>query len=346
MKEDYKKIFDSLGKGSDQEEVVQKKVNDRVLLVDSLNTFIRSFTVIRHINKSGNHVGGLTGYLRSLSYAISLVRPTRIILVFDGQGSSTNKRYIYPEYKANRGIRRITNWDTFENQEQESEAITNQLVRLIDYLKCLPVDLLSIDKVEADDVIGYLVKQLPESKITILSSDRDYLQLVNDNVEVYSPTKKIFYNKKRVLEEYEVTSKNFLTHKILVGDKGDNVPGVNGLGIKTLVKHFPELTTEKEFTLNMLLEKCELGNDNVHSKILAFKNQLAINKLLMDLHDPNIPQESMEHIAELLDNPNKNFYPREFQILYNEDDLGNSINNLQSWLYNAFHELSKIKKHE
>lgn len=347
LREDYKKILDSLGKDTQQEAESPKKPNDRVLLIDSLNSFIRSFTVIQHINKSGNHIGGLTGYLRSLAYAINLVRPTRVILVFDGQGSSTNKRYIYPEYKANRGIRRITNWDSFENQEQESEAITNQIVRLIDYLKCLPVDLLSIDKVEADDVIGHLVSKLPDSKITIVSSDRDYLQLVNQNVEVYSPTKKVFYNQKRVKEEYDVTPQNFLTHKILVGDSGDNVPGIKGMGIKTLVKHFPELKFEDPFTIEMLLEKSEASLSDkktakIHAKILAYKNQLMINKLLMDLQCPNIPQESAEYIDELLKTPNRNFYPREFQILYNEDDLGNSISNVQSWLYTAFHELSKI----
>jgi DNA polymerase-1 len=341
LKEDYKKIFDSLGKESEQEEETQNVVNDRVLIVDSLNMFLRSFTVIQHLNKSGNHIGGLTGYLRSLSYVISLVRPSRVILTFDGQGSSTNKRYIYPEYKANRGIRRITNWDSFENQEQESEAITNQLVRLIDYLKCLPVDLLSIDKVEADDVIGYLVKELPTSNITIVSSDRDYLQLISPNVEVYSPTKKIFYNQKRVLEEYKIPAHNFLTQKIILGDAGDNVPGVNGVGIKTLLKSFPELSTQNTISLEELIEKSENTDGKVYQKILAFKNQLFVNRLLMDLQNPNIPEESIEFIKTVLDNPNRNFHSREFQILYNEDDLGNSINNLQTWLYTAFNELSK-----
>ena len=185
MNKDYQKIFDSLGKVEVEETKEDLKVNDRILIIDSLNTFLRAFTVIQHFNKSLNHVGGLTGYLRSLGFAINLIRPTRVILAFDGKGSSTNKRYIYPEYKANRGIRRVTNWDAFENQEQESEAITNQLVRLIDYLKCLPVDLISIDKIEADDVIGYITQQM-DTDFTIISSDRDYLQLVSERITVFS----------------------------------------------------------------------------------------------------------------------------------------------------------------
>ena len=224
MNPEYKKIFDSL-----KEQKEELSLNSRVLLIDGLNTFLRAFAAIGWVNKDLTHIGGLTGFLRSLGYAIKLVRPTRVILVFDGQGSSTNKRYVYPEYKANRGISRVTNWDTFESQQEESDAIKAQIVRLIDYLKTLPIDLISIDKIEADDVIGWIAGQL-YGEITIMSSDRDYLQLVNDKITIYSPTKKRFYDRDAVLTEYGVTPQNFLTQKILLGDSGDNVPGVKGLG--------------------------------------------------------------------------------------------------------------------
>jgi DNA polymerase-1 len=166
-----------------------ENVNDKVLLVDALNLFIRSFTVIQHVNVYGNHIGGLTGFLRSLGFVVNMIKPTRIVIVFDGKGSSTNKRYLYPEYKANRGIRRITNWDMFESQQEESEAIKNQIVRLIDYLRCLPVDLVTVDKIEADDVIGKMANMF-QKNVVILSSDRDYLQLVSERIHVYSPIKK------------------------------------------------------------------------------------------------------------------------------------------------------------
>ena len=197
MNKQHMDIFNSLNK---TEEKLELSLNSRVLIIDSLNSFLRAFTVIRHVNQSGNHIGGLTGFLRSLSYAMNLVKPTRVICVFDGHGGSTNKRYLYPEYKANRGINRVTNWDMFESQQEESESITNQIVRLVEYLKCLPVDLISIDKIEADDVIGQITKQL-DNKVWIVSSDRDYLQLVSDRVTVFSPTKKKFYEPKLVLEE-------------------------------------------------------------------------------------------------------------------------------------------------
>ena len=335
---DYKKMFAEME--SQKPEDLHK--NSRVLIVDSLNTFLRSFVAIHHVNPAGNHVGGLGGFLKSVGAVIKQIQPTRVILVFDGVGGSTNKRYLYPEYKANRGYRRVTNWDLFDNQEQEAESITNQILRLIDYLKCLPVDLLSIDKIEADDVIGYLAGKLP-GEVTIVSSDRDYLQLVNQKITVYSPIKKKFYQHKQVLEEYGVTPQNFLAEKILMGDSGDNVPGVKGIGQKTLLKHYPELAEETVFTLDEIVEKAMTNKGRVYERIVAFKNQLYVNEQLMDLKNPNIPEDSMETIDYILENPQKTFRPKEFAELYEEDDLGKSISNLQIWLFEKFNQLSRYR---
>jgi DNA polymerase-1 len=336
MNPEYKKIFDSL-----KQEKLEESINSRILLIDGLNTFLRAFTAIGWVNKELLHIGGLTGFLRSLGYIIKLVRPTRVIVVFDGQGSSTNKRYIYPEYKANRGINRVTNWDSFESQQEESEAITSQLVRLIFYLKSLPVDLISVDKIEADDVIGYITGQL-DGEMTIMSSDRDYLQLVSDKITVYSPTKKKFYDRELVLKEYNVTPKNFLTQKILLGDSGDNVPGVKGLGAKTMIKLFPELGTETEVTLDDVLEKCE-GKKKILESIKNYEFQLRINKRLMDLKEPNIPEEAKEEIKSVLLEPKKTMDSQRFLDLYHEDELGNSIPNVSMWLFNNFNQLQKYK---
>ena len=85
MNKEYEKIFASL-----TPEKAEESLNSRVLLIDGLNTFLRAFTAIGWVNKDLSHIGGLTGFLRSLGYVIKLVRPTRVIVVFDGQGSSTN----------------------------------------------------------------------------------------------------------------------------------------------------------------------------------------------------------------------------------------------------------------
>ena len=76
--------------------------NEKVLIIDGLNTFIRVFSVIPTTNDDGIHVGGIVGFLRSVGYTINMIRPTRTIVVFDGKGGSTRRRKIYPEYKQNR----------------------------------------------------------------------------------------------------------------------------------------------------------------------------------------------------------------------------------------------------
>jgi len=337
MNKSYQDILDSL-----KNEKEELGINSKVFLVDGLNNFLRSFAMIQHVNPAGQHIGALTGFLKSMAYGMRLVRPTRVIVVFDGRGSSTNKRYLYPEYKANRGVKRITNWDMFDNQEEESEAIKSQIVRLVDYLRCLPIDLISIDKIEADDVIGYIAKRIGD-EVTIMSSDRDYLQLASDRISIYSPTKKKFYGPKDVLKEYEVTANNFLTQKVLLGDKGDNVPGVKGLGIKTLLKHFPELGESCTINLEHVLDKCKDSTTPMLKKIYDFRSQLEVNKQLMDLDEPNIPEDAQVEINDVMENPNKEYSSTEFTEMYTEDQLGQSITNLPSWLFTNFKYLVEYK---
>ena len=315
--------------------------NSKVLIVDSLNTFLRNFAAIGHINPTGAHIGGLAGFLKSTGSAIKQLQPTRVILVFDGQGGSTNKRYLYPEYKANRHITKISNWDAFDNQEEESESITAQIVRLIDYLKCLPVDLVVIDKVEADDVIGYLAKRFTE-KVIILSTDQDYLQLVSENISVYSPIKKLLYGPTQVVRDYGIPPHNFLIHKVVTGDKGDNVPGVKGIQAKTLLKLFPILATEEQVTLPEVIKECE-GKDKRYADIYNFRKQLEINEKLMDLHNPNIPDEDKALLEQIIANPKNHFDPNCFLNLYREDQLGKTLMSPQLWLGETFAKLAQFK---
>ncbi len=339
MNEEHKKIFDSLKYDANKAPI---GVNSKVMIVDAMNVFISSFSMIQHTNYFGHHVGGLSGFLRSLGAYITTIKPTRVVVVFDGKGSSTNKKYIYPEYKANRGITRITNWDIFENQAQESEALTNQLVRLIDYLKCLPVDLVSVDKIEADDVIGYLTNKF-ENEVVVVSTDRDYLQLVSDRVMVYSPRKKIFYDTNVVQKEYGVHPQNFLNQKVVIGDSGDNVPGVKGIAHKTFSKLFPEMMNEHRYTIQDMISKCEVETKNKYKDILNFKHQLYINEKLMNLLEPNISQLDIEYLDSIIANPKKQLLSTEFISLYNEDSLGSSILNLNQWLFDRFRTLSLYK---
>ena len=319
-------------------------LNSRVLLIDSMNTFLRSFAVIPNVNTQGNHVGGLIGFMKSLGYAIKLIQPTRVILVFDGQGNITNRRNTYAEYKGNRKIKRITNWKSFDSLEEESASVAEQMMRLIEYLKTLPVNISIIDKIEADDTIAYLAQKLKDD-VVIYSADQDFLQLVNDRVTVYSPIKKKFYKQKEVFDEYGLWPKNFITMKCLMGDKSDNLPGIKGLGPKKLFKLYPELTGDEKYTLKEAYQK---ATDNVEEhglfgNIHLFKRQLEINYELMSLEDIELLEKDQKELDELIKTEPFNFNKARFLAMYEKDLLGRGIPNVEYWLTEVFSQLSNYK---
>jgi len=309
-----------------------------------MNTFLRSFAMIPAINPQGNHVGGLVGFLKSLGYVIKLIRPTRVILVFDGQGNITNRRNTYAEYKANRQIKRITNFKVFSTLEEESDSISTQMLRLLDYLKCLPVNISIIDKIEADDTIAYLSQKLKDDVI-IYSADQDFLQLVNKRITVYSPIKKKFYRPNDVYEQYGMHPYNFITMKCLMGDKSDNLPGVKGLGPKKLMKYFSEIAGEKLFTLQEAYQKAtdKVEEHGIYVNVHLFKSQLEINYELMSLDNIQLLEHDQKELDELIDSSPYNFNKKRFFEMYEKDLLGRGIPNTEFWLAEVFSYLQNYK---
>jgi 5'-3' exonuclease len=318
-----------------------------VLIIDGLNAFLRSFTMINHINSNGQHIGGLTGFLKSIGYAIKILNPTKVIIVFDGVGGSNARRNLFPDYKANRNANRMTNYSIFQSKEEESESINNQMQRLIQYLKCLPVSVISIEGLEADDIIGYLTHKLEKfsetQEINIMSADQDFLQLVSTKTAVYSPTKKRIFKPKDVLAEYGVSATNYINYKILLGDKSDNVPGVSGLGPIKLIKLFPELTGENKVTLENIIEKsAELINENkLYLSIVERRHQLSINQQLMNLEGDFLSPDNRLLVKQAFtDCYVLNKYL--FHQVYVNDKLGESIPNVDSWVENTFGYLNSF----
>jgi len=341
MNKTYQDILNNLHEESTLEPL---HLNSRVLLIDSMNTFLRSFAMIPAINPQGNHVGGLVGFMKSLGYAIKLIKPTRVILVFDGQGNITNRRNTYSEYKANRQIKRITNFNVFSTLEEESESVATQMMRLLDYLKCLPVNISIIDKIEADDTIAYLSQKLKDD-IVIYSADQDFLQLVDDRVTVYSPIKKKFYRPNDVFEQYGLYPHNFITMKCLMGDKSDNLPGVKGLGPKKLMKFFPEIAGKEKFTLQEAYQKAtdKVDEHGIYGNVHLFKKQLEINYELMCLEEIELIDADQQELDQLIETKPYNFNKARFLGMYEKDLLGRGIPNTEFWLSEVFSYLQNYK---
>jgi DNA polymerase-1 len=304
--------------------------------------------MINHINPDGHHIGALTGFLKSVGYAIRVCDPTKVVIVFDGVGSSNARRNLFPEYKANRNANRMTNYSIFTSKEEETESINNQMERLIQYLKCLPVTIIGIDSLEADDIIGYLSSRFADyeetQRVTIMSADKDFLQLVSDKTHVYSPTKKKIYTPKDVLEEYNVSSTNFINYKILLGDQSDNIPGIDGIGPKKIIKLFPELINDHRITLESIIEKsAESINENkLYLSVIERRQQLLINEKLMSLDGSFLSPENKQLVKDAFNSSYELNIPI-FVQMYHNDKLGESIPNVQSWILQLFGYLNSFK---
>ena len=110
---------------------------ERILMIDGLNLFFRNFAMMNMVNPDGVHIGGLGGFFRSLGAEIRRVDPTQVYVIFDGAGSANARKNLLPEYKSGRDLQRITNWEAFDDIEDEHDAKVDQMVRVIQYLKTL-----------------------------------------------------------------------------------------------------------------------------------------------------------------------------------------------------------------
>lgn len=259
------------------------------------------------MDENGNHTGGIVGFLKSVGYGIKMLAPTRCVIIFDGIGGSFKRRQLYPQYKENRKghIRLNRTYEDMGEVTTEEENCKKQYIRLINYLQALPVNILSIDHVEADDVIAYLATDYfkESSKVYIMSSDKDFLQLCLGNVCVYSPTKKRIYGTAEVVNEYQIHPNNFVLFRSLDGDDSDNVDGIQGAGPKTIIKHFPWLIEEKQHTVDELISYSEnLRNKyKVCENIASGKTILDRNVSLMQLRDTALTTVAQLHCNECLD---------------------------------------------
>ena len=326
-----------------EENDITLKEGKRILILDGLNLFFRNFAVMNMVNPDGVHVGGLGGFFRSLGAMIRQKQPDEVYVVFDGAGSTIGRKNILSEYKSGRNDQRVTNWEIFDNLNEEHDSKIDQIVRVIHYLKTLPVKTLILDKVEADDIIAYLCDILPshpDDKLFIVSSDKDFLQLINKNVIVFRPMEKKDYTEEIFTKKYKMSPQNFILHKTLLGDSSDKIKGIKGLGEKGLYKRFPELS-ERDLTFDDILSICEKKYKDhvVYARIIQEVENLEKNYKVMDLSDPMIGDNDKKWLDEFVVSEELNYIPEQFKALYNEDKLGGMIRNLDYWLKENFEKL-------
>ena len=272
----------------------------KTLLVDGNNLLKIGFHGVRDFFNKGEHVGGTWHFLNTLRRFLEESNYNKVVVFWDSETGSSQRRLIYPKYKLNRKQK--------DEEDFKEQSFTTQKNRVKQYLEEMFVRQLEVEQSEADDLIAYYCQISKDEDKTIFSSDRDLTQLISDKVTIYSPQQKRYYKNGDGIKIYEseIPHYNVMTYKILTGDSSDNIDGIFYLGEKTFLKLFPEiLDTELKYTdiltkaEQLLLE--QKGNVALQN-LLSGKTKegifgeefFIVNEKLVDLANPLISEEGKE----------------------------------------------------
>ena len=313
----------------------------KTLLVDGNNLLKIGFHGVREFYNGTQHVGGIWHFLNTLRKFLEETNFNKVVVFWDSDTSSLQRRLIYPKYKLNRKS---------SDNEQKRDSFNFQKQRVKQYLEEMFVRQMEVDRSEADDLIAYYCHISLDEDKTIFSSDRDLTQLISDKVTIYSPSTKQYYRNGDTIKVYdaEIPHYNVKTLKIITGDGSDNIDGIFYMGEKTLLKFFPELL-EKPVEITDILSKGETllkeekGNSSLQNLLTGKTKEgifgeefYVINKKLIDLSEPLITDEGKElvnlYYSESLD-PDGRGYKNLIRMMM-EDGLFKYLpKNDENWVY-------------
>ena len=268
----------------------------KTLIVDGNNLLKIGVCGVKDFYNNGEHVGGIWHFLNTIRKFLEESNFNKVVVCWDSQSSSIQRRLFYQKYKINRKL---------PDSEDIDTSFLNQKTRVKQYLEEMFIRHIEIENCEADDIIAYYCKISEDENKVIFSSDRDLTQLISENVTIYSPSTKKYYKNGDMIKMFnvEIPHFNVKTWKIISGDKSDNIFGIYYLGEKTLIKLFPELL-DKEVNITDILKKGEklLKEDKGNLALInlltgrtkegIFGNEFYdVNKKLVDLSEPLISED-------------------------------------------------------
>ncbi len=252
------------------------------ILVDGSSYLFRAFHVPqlqRMTNSKGMMTGAVFGVINMLKSLLNEYQPTHMAVVFDAKGK-TFRNDLYPDYKANR--------------PPMPEELRDQIQPIHEIVKAMGLPLLVIDGVEADDVIGTLADQASKAGIDTLIStgDKDMAQLVTGHVTLINTMDKNhpITDRERVVEKFGVNPEQIIDYLALVGDKVDNIPGVEKCGPKTAVKWLAEYES-----LQGVMDNADKVGGKIGENLRAALEQLPLSYELATIKlDCNLAQSPQE----------------------------------------------------
>lgn len=272
-----------------------------------MNVFVRHYCANPSLSSNGDHAGGIIGFTGQLSSIVRSLNPWRVIVVWES-GGSPRKRAIYPEYKQGRKPPKMNRfYEGDEALEDSEENKVWQVQQIVNILNHLPINQIYVPDCEADDVIGYLCKYKYKGRHKlIMSSDKDFYQLLDDTTWVCKPKDRVFVKPNDVLNEYGIAPRNFAIAKAFCGDNSDNVPGIERVGFKVLAKRFEQLGEDRDVLIDEIITEAEERSKEkkppkMYTRIVEGEDVVRRNYKLMYLDTAMLLSSQIEAINEAVD---------------------------------------------
>jgi 5'-3' exonuclease len=287
----------------------------RTLLVDSSYLLKRSVNGAKDMGTSKfGQIGGLYSFLTTVRMLIKKHRINKVILAWDGENGGIQRHHIDIAYKANRKNKswnekiEMSDFDIKREREKE-ESILKQRKRIQAYAEELFLKQIEIPDIEGDDLIAaYCLKYNQREEIFIFTNDRDFAQLLDLDITILFSNIDQPITRGNYFFHFNHHYTNALILKILTGDVSDNIKGIDGLGEKVLLNHFPDLKF-KHFTVKDICKGAdEINKQRIANKqkpLKVFENllnnidRLKLNYLLVNLREPLLNEQAIEELEQL-----------------------------------------------
>ena len=253
------------------------KKSDHFYLIDGSGYIFRAYYALPPLSRKsdGLPTGAVSGFCSMLFKLLedsradeSKEKPTHFAVIFDS-AKKNFRNEIYKDYKANRTEAPEDLAPQFEYIRKSVKAFNLPSIELINY--------------EADDLIATYVKEISKlgAKVTVISSDKDLMQLVSKSIRLYDPMKNKLIGEKEVIEKFGVKPNQVIDVQSLAGDTSDNIPGVPGIGVKTaseLINKYGDLD-------NLLKKASEIKQNKRRETLLQNSDKAILSKKLVTLKD-------------------------------------------------------------
>ena len=326
--------------------VVKKKEKTKTLLIDGNVLMKRSYSGAKNVFYKEKHIGGIFQFYSTLRKHIVELSIDKVIIMWDGERGGSLRLDYYPDYKGNRA--RFFD-EPYEIQKLRVKAYAEDLsLRQYEHPDC-----------ESDDLLAYYtLNRKKNEEIIIFTSDRDLCQLITPDVSIFLADKKVLVGVGNYNWYFQHYYENAGLVKIIEGCKTDFVKGIDGVTENTLLTHFPEIK-DRKVTLEEILEKAAILKEEKKLKVFTsllegktkgnhIGNVYEVNKIIIDLTQPLLPDEAKEEIKNLIElplNPEGRDYKNVLKMMF-EDGVMYAIPGGENGYVNFLDPFIKLSKKE